>query len=90
MPPDLVAFVRFVAGSDWRPRRLSAGQTFLGLLRHTVAARRRLALARSVLVPLASSVTGLRAVRGEAAEVAERLLGELVSARRSRARVTRA
>jgi hypothetical protein len=75
--PALVAFLRFSLGASWRPRPLSAGHTVLGLLRHTVAARRRLALARAVLVPLGSSVAAISAVRGEAGALAERLLGEL-------------
>ena len=83
VPLGLIAFVRFTSGGRWRPRPLSAGETFLGLLRHTVAARRRLTLARSILVPLASSVAGLRAVRGEADDVAGELLAEVASARAS-------
>jgi hypothetical protein len=78
--PSRIAFLRFSAGAAFRPRPLSPGQTMLGLLRHAVAARRRLALARAVLVPVASSVVAVRAVRGEADEVASRLLRELVSA----------
>jgi hypothetical protein len=80
VPPGLIAFLRFSPASRWRPRRLSAGQTVLGLLRHAVAARRRLALVRSVLVPVASSVAAMSAVRGEADELAGQLLRELASA----------
>jgi hypothetical protein len=82
VPPALIAFLRFSAGSRWRPRPVSPGHVVLGLLRHAVAARRRLPLARSVLVPIASSVTAIRAMRGEADEVAGRLLRELDSAPR--------
>lgn len=77
--PKLIAFLRYGEGSRWRPRPLSAGQTFLGLLRHTVAARRRLALARSLLVPVAVATPAIRAPRGEASEIAERLLEMLGS-----------
>ena len=80
VPPALIAFLRFSPAARWRPRRLSAGQTVLGLLRHSVAARRRLPLVRSVLVPVASSVEAFSGVRGEASEVAGRLLRELASA----------
>ncbi len=78
-PPGLIAFLRYSEGSRWRPRRLSAGQTLLGLLRHTVAARRRLSLARSVLVPVAATAA-ISAVRDEASDIAQRLLAELASA----------
>lgn len=83
VPPALIAFLRFSPGSRWRPRALSAGQALLGLLRHTVAARRRLPLARSVLVPVASATMAMSGVRGEAVELAERLLRELALARPS-------
>jgi len=89
VPPALIAFLRFAPGSRWRPRSLSAGHTVLGLLRHAVAARRRLPLARSVLVPVASSVSAIAAVRGEAGEAAAPLLRELASAPASRITVRR-
>jgi len=80
LPPGLIAFLRYAPGARWQPRSLSSGHTVLGLLRHAVAARRRLALARSVLVPVASSVVALAGVRGEAEDVAARLLRALDSA----------
>lgn len=80
IPPARIAFLRFSSGTAFRPRALSPGQTVLGLLRHTVAARRRLPLARAVLVPIAASVAGTRGVRGEADEVAAWLLRDLASA----------
>jgi len=76
--PGLIAFLRFSPGARWRP--LSPGHTVLGLLRHAVAARRRLALARAVLVPIASSVSAIAGVRGEADAVAGELLAALGSA----------
>jgi hypothetical protein len=78
--PARIAFLRFAAGAVFRPRPVSPGQTVLGLLRHAVAARRRLALARAVLVPVARTVPAVRSLRGEAREVAARLLEDLVSA----------
>ena len=80
VPPALIAFLRFAPDARWRPRPLSSGRAVLGLLRHAVAARRRLPLTRSVLVPVASSVGALTGVRGEAADLAERLLVALASA----------
>jgi hypothetical protein len=90
VPPALIAFLRYSSSARWRPRSLSPGHTVLNLLRHAVAARRRLPLVRSVLVPVASSVPAIAAVRGEAGEVAGRLLRELVSATRSGITVRRA
>jgi hypothetical protein len=80
--PSLIAFLRFSPASRGRTRRLSAGQTLLGLLRHTVAARRRLPLVRSVLVPVASSVSAVSGVRGEADGLAASLLRSLEASAR--------
>lgn len=80
VPPGLIAFLRFVPGARCRTRVLSSGHAMLGLLRHAVAARRRLSLARSVLVPVASRVGAITGVRGEAEQVAEQLLRALASA----------
>jgi hypothetical protein len=62
---------------------LSSGQAVLGLLRHSVAARRRLPLVRSVLVPIASAVSAVSGVRGEADAEAAALLRVLDSAPRA-------
>jgi hypothetical protein len=78
--PARIAFLRFVAGAAFRPRPLSAGRTVLGLLRHAVAARRRFELVRDVIVPLARAVPAVQSRRGEAHEVAARLLEDLASA----------
>jgi hypothetical protein len=81
--PGLIAFLRYAAGSRGRTRRLSSGQTVLGLLRHSVAARRRLPLVRSVLVPIASAVSAVSGVRGEADAQAVALLRALEAAPRA-------
>ena len=68
-----IAFVRFspkAAVAPWRARALSPGEALLRLLRQTVAARRRLELARAVLLPLAATRPVLAATRGEAEEAA--------------------
>lgn len=65
---------QFQAGARWRPQALSAGQTILALLEHTVPARRKPTI---VLPTLSKAVTGAvawRVKRGEATEVAERIL----------------
>jgi hypothetical protein len=69
-----VAFVRYRAGARWSPRRLSAGEAFLGLLRHTMAARRRFDLAQALLRPIAASAHALSSPRGQAEAVAADLL----------------
>lgn len=81
--PGLIAFLRYAEGSRGRTRRLSSGQAVLGLLRHSVAARRRLPLVRSVLVPIASAVSAVSGVRGEADAEAAALLRVLDSAPRA-------
>ena len=39
LPVGLVLVTSYRAGSQWRPRRLTASRTLLALMRHTVAAR---------------------------------------------------
>lgn len=66
-----IAFVRFSPkAAPWRPRTLTPGEALLRLLRQTVAARRRLELARAVLLPIAATTLVLAATRGEADEAA--------------------
>lgn len=71
-----IAFLRFspkAAQAPWRPRTLTPGEALLRLLRQTVAARRRLELARAVLLPIAATTLVLAATRGEADEAAAQL-----------------
>jgi len=77
VPIGLVAITRYAPGTKWRPRRLSAGNGALGLLAHSVAARRE---PRRVLGTLHRALGGaeiVKGARGEASEVAEQLLEAL-------------
>ncbi len=74
IPVGLITSSRFRAGGSWRPRRLTPGQGVLELLANTVSARRK---PDKVLSTLRAAVTGATVVkgsRGEASEVAARVL----------------
>lgn len=76
-PVNLIVFTRFKAGAMWRPRRISAGNGVLGLLSHTVNARRRPDLALTTLPKVVANGIVLKGVRGEALETAEAILEKL-------------
>ncbi len=74
LPVGLVVLAEHRRGASWRPRRLSAGQAVLGILSHTVPARLR---PEDSLAALGCAVEGavvLQGERGEARELASRLL----------------
>jgi hypothetical protein len=74
---SLVAITAFHAGATWRPRVLTPGQALLALLDNTVLARLRPGIALKYLQPVALGATVLKGRRGEAREIAERLLNEM-------------
>jgi hypothetical protein len=70
----LVVLAEHRPGASWRPRRLSSGQAVLEILSHTVPARLR---PEDSLTALGCAVEGaavLQGERGEAQELAGRLL----------------
>jgi hypothetical protein len=74
LPVGLVVLAEHRRGASWRPRRLSAGQAVLEILSHTVPARLR---PEDSLAALGCAVEGavvLQGERGEARELASRLL----------------
>jgi hypothetical protein len=74
LPVGLVVLAEHRAGASWRPRRLSAGQAVLEILSHTVPARLR---PEDSLATLGRAVQGaevLQGERGEARDLAVRLL----------------
>jgi hypothetical protein len=81
-PIALVVVSHYKAGAIWRPRRLSAGRGLLALLAHTVSARRQPAVAFSTLQQVAAHALMIRGGRGEAGDVAPRLLTYLEKSRR--------
>jgi hypothetical protein len=74
LPVGLVVVSRYRAGAVWRPRRLSAGYGILALLANTVSARRQPAAALAVLPRVAVHAVMIKGARGEASELAPRLL----------------
>lgn len=74
LPVGLVVVTRHRRGSRWRPRALTPGQALLQLIGNTVVARERPELAIRILGRAVRRVRALVGRRGEADEVATRLL----------------
>ena len=75
LPVGLVLITRYVSGSRFRPRPLSAGRAVLELLAHTLPARRRPGRALDALTQAVAKASLLRGTRGEAEETARQILG---------------
>jgi len=75
----LVLITRYVSGTRFRPRPLSAGRAVLELLAHALPARRRPGRVLDALSRVVSQALVLRGTRGEAEETARRILeGDLL------------
>lgn len=74
LPVGAVLVSQYQAGAHWRPQVLSAGQNILALLENTVSARRKPAVVLPTLSRAVADAVARRVTRGEAAEVAERIL----------------
>jgi hypothetical protein len=74
LPVGLVALTEYRPGKRWRPRELSPGQGVLGLLAHTVPARRRPEFALTVLRRAMAGARVMKSARGEADDAAQALL----------------
>lgn len=74
LPVGLVVVSHYKPGARWRPRSLSLGRGLLDLLGNAVAARRQPGLVLSTLSKVAKRARFLKGTRGEAPEVAKRLL----------------
>ncbi len=70
----LVVFTRYVSGTRFRPRPVSAGRALLELLANTLPARRRPERALDTLTRVVSQALVLRGARGEAEEMADQIL----------------
>jgi hypothetical protein len=77
LPVGLVVVCQYKPDAAWRPRRLSAGRGVLALLANTVSARRQPANALAMLQRVATQAVTVKGRRGEAKEVAPRLLNYL-------------
>jgi hypothetical protein len=74
LPVRAIVVTQFQPDACWRPRRVTQGQAVLSLLANTVAARRRPMSAFKTLSQLVEGAPVLQGRRGEADEVAARLL----------------
>jgi hypothetical protein len=77
LPVGLVVLAEHRPGAQWRPRRLSAGQAVLEILCHTVPARLRPEDSLAALGCAVEEAVVLQGERGEARELASRLLAWL-------------
>jgi hypothetical protein len=75
LPVGLVLITRYVSGTRFRPRPLSAGRAVLELLAHTLPARRRPGRVLDALTQAVAQASVLRGTRGEAEETARQILG---------------
>jgi hypothetical protein len=74
LPIGLVVVSHYKDGARWRPRRLSRGQGVLWMLANTVPARRRPEATLATLERAMTDARVLKAARGEAQDVARRIL----------------
>jgi len=81
LPVALVVLTSFEQGRRFRPRHLTSAEGTLGLLEHTLPARRRPRAALRALAAAVSSARVLKGARGEAAEAARAIVRLVESAR---------
>jgi hypothetical protein len=77
LPVGLVVLASHRPGAEWRPVTLTRGQAVLEMLAHTVPARLRPEASLAALERAVARATVLRGERGEAADVAARLLDQV-------------
>ncbi len=77
LPVGLVVATSYREDARWRPRPLSPGRAVMELLAHTVSARRDPERAFATLRSATDEAMVIKGARGEAAEIAEALLGRL-------------
>ena len=80
LPVAVVSVGSYRDGATWRPREMTPAQAALSLLENTVSARRRPEAALSALRVAVAGARVVRGDRGEAADVAQRLLALAESA----------
>jgi hypothetical protein len=74
LPVGCVLLTEFKRGARWRPKPVTPGQAALGLLANTVPARRDPATVVEVLRRVADTAAAFKCPRGEAEDVAARVL----------------
>jgi hypothetical protein len=76
LPVGTIVFTEYELGGSWNPVELSRGQAALRLLDNTVSARRNPEMALRVIRLVTEGTSLLHGPRGEAADVARRLMGD--------------
>lgn len=74
LPVGLVVLATHRPGAEWRPQTLSAGQAVIEMLAHTVPARLRPAASLAALERAVARAAVVKGERGEARDLAPRLL----------------
>lgn len=74
LPVAMVVMTQYRDGACWKPETLSPGEGALEIMAHTIAARRWPALALSVIGTVADQATIIRSERGDARELARKIL----------------
>jgi hypothetical protein len=77
VPMGAIVVTSYRPSSEWRPRRLSAGEAAMALLAHAIPARERPAEVMRALSRAAADAIAIESERGEADELAPLLLAEL-------------
>lgn len=77
LPVGLVVLTEYAADAQWRARRLAAGPAALGLLSHTISARRSPERTMAVLQRLMSQALVIKGKRGDAGAAADIILKTL-------------
>ncbi len=81
LPVSLIVVTEYEPDAAWRPRKLTSGQAMLPMMNNTVAARRNPAHSMPILKQAVTSAITLKSKRGEAGDVAPRLLARLEKSR---------
>lgn len=79
VPVGAIVTTTYRAGAAWQPRKGSSGEGVLALLAHTVAAQERPSQVMRVLTRAAEDAVVIESNRGEADELAPKLLAEFES-----------
>ena len=77
VPLGVVLITGYDPGAEWSPRELSPGEAALAVLSHTVTAQTRTAEALGAIRRAVENAVTLEGPRGEASELAPRLLEQL-------------
>ncbi|CAK0776543.1 hypothetical protein CCP3SC15_5530001 [Gammaproteobacteria bacterium] len=74
IPIGLVAVTKYQSGAEWKPQRLSPGETMMRLIDNTLLARDRKKLMLQINRMVSQHAIAISSPRGDAAKVAPHLL----------------